>query len=442
MKKLKKVKCRVNSFFKFPLTLQVTSAKVIIFTLFVTSCLLLNVTVSSNTVNRRTSSTLDISRTDNSSEVKSEIGENSSVQSNIKTQLLNTLTPYKSIESGDEKMKRSDVASLQRSQLSRETPVYTDAIKGEDGVKESSSVYSAARWSVKKGGDSSIGRRRGAEERGKKYKYPVSEQRLDVRKFPVPSIKRVTVGEVSDANERSERLKEQESQVNSSGERRRRERRDDEGQSSYTGDREVNYYSARSTVPLNHMQMPKSLSLSTSGGTGCPNWHSSSSESWTDDTLATGHSDNRLQQYISASDTSTRYSPSSQQKQQEQNSRTQSDEQVPLNSVNCSCYDFDDGLFIECPNTDIETIKKSFESIRMHNMNQKSSRGSDTSTHATGKGDSKSNSNTPSVTIKSYTIYNMDWRVHQLPSKLFSSIKQIEKIRISDTHISQMADDT
>lgn len=80
----------------------------------------------------------------------------------------------------------------------------------------------------------------------------------------------------------------------------------------------------------------------------------------------------------------------------------QQQQQESIKSFNCSCFDFEEGVFIECLNSNLDYIQSSLQE---------------------------------SLQIKSYSIYHLDHRVSVLPNKLFVNSK-IEKLRISDSMIS------
>ena len=90
----------------------------------------------------------------------------------------------------------------------------------------------------------------------------------------------------------------------------------------------------------------------------------------------------------------------------------QNDHQTMNNRINCSCFDFDEGVFIECLNSDLDSIRSSLMALK-----QSSS----------------------SIPIKSYSIYNLS-KTSLLPNKLFNSTK-IEKLRISETQLLSVEDD-
>ena len=78
-----------------------------------------------------------------------------------------------------------------------------------------------------------------------------------------------------------------------------------------------------------------------------------------------------------------------------------SDTSIKQSLVNCSCYGFDEGLFIEC--SDLMSVKKSLQSI-------------------------------PSAAIiKSYTIYKLNPDIKTFPVNLFINSSNIERIRISES---------
>jgi len=80
--------------------------------------------------------------------------------------------------------------------------------------------------------------------------------------------------------------------------------------------------------------------------------------------------------------------------------------------IACSCYEFEEGLFIECPNTDLNSIKYSLSNL--------SKIQSSSSSHPV---------------IKSYTVYNLESTITSFPSHLFVNSTSIEKLRVSDTQI-------
>lgn len=73
--------------------------------------------------------------------------------------------------------------------------------------------------------------------------------------------------------------------------------------------------------------------------------------------------------------------------------------------LRCTCYQFEDGLFLECPNAGLETVKKSLAAV--------------------------------SSPIKSYTIYHLEPNISSLPGQLFGN-SSIEKLRVVYSNVSSI----
>ncbi|RWS30041.1 chaoptin-like protein [Leptotrombidium deliense] len=73
----------------------------------------------------------------------------------------------------------------------------------------------------------------------------------------------------------------------------------------------------------------------------------------------------------------------------------------------CSCYEFDEGLFVDCPSTELESIKRTLTLI--------------------------------SSPMKSFTIYNLDRNVTKLPNALFANAS-VERIQISLTSLEDISE--
>lgn len=78
--------------------------------------------------------------------------------------------------------------------------------------------------------------------------------------------------------------------------------------------------------------------------------------------------------------------------------------------IPCSCYEFEEGVFIECPNTDLRSVTTALASLSQQS-------------------------------VKSFTIYNLDPGVRELPSAVFPNSTRIERLRISDSLIELLADE-